>query len=64
MSASSVHVVTSLARASAPRATAAASIRPCETSRKRRRSTKSPIAPASTAKSMIGRLLAVETSAT
>jgi len=64
ISASRTHGVTSPARARAPSATAAASMRAWATSRKRRRSTRSPIAPAATANSMTGRLPAVETRAT
>ncbi|HEY1627790.1 MAG TPA: hypothetical protein VGG16_28770 [Streptosporangiaceae bacterium] len=64
ISASKVQGVTRPARASAPSAAAAASITPCAMSRNRRRSIRSPIAPASTANSMTGKLLAVCTSAT
>ncbi len=62
--ASSVHGRTSPASASAPRATAAASMSPSEISRKWRRLTRSPSAPAATANSTTGRLPAVDTSAT
>ena len=64
ISASSTHGVTSPARASAPSAVAARSMNPWAMSSKRRRFTRSPIAPAATAKSITGRLAAVCTSVT
>jgi len=63
ISASSSQGVTSPASASTPSATAATSMNPCASSRNFRRSTRSPIAPAATAKSTTGRLAAVWTSA-
>ena len=64
INARSTQGVTDPADASAPSATAATSIRLCVTSRKRRRSTRSPSAPARTAKRTTGRLAAVWTRAT
>jgi hypothetical protein len=52
------------AMASNPSAAAASSMRAWVTSRNRRRSTRSPMAPASTANSTMGRLAAVWMSAT
>jgi hypothetical protein len=64
ISASNTQGVTSPAIASRPRATAASSMIACVTSRNRRRSTRSPIVPASTANSTMGRLAAVCTKVT
>ena len=64
VSASSTNGVTSPASASAPSAAAAISMNVCATSRKRRRSTRSPTAPAGTANSSTGRLDAVWISVT
>jgi hypothetical protein len=62
--ASSDHGVISPAIASPPSAAAAASMNVWVIRRKRRRSTRSPTAPATTANSSTGRLAAVWTSAT
>ena len=64
ISASSTQGVTSPAIASSPSAAAASSMTACVTSRNRLRSTRSPIVPASTANSTIGRLAAVCTRVT